>query len=455
MKKYRFFAFLVAALLVISALVCPVSAEPASRPDTSGAVSVLIYNLDSDSLVFSQNCEQLILPCSTVKIMVALIAIEHFASAEQGFDTPITVPAEVIRESTGLTMELRRGETLTARDLIAGTVIAGANDAAHTLALAIDGSIDAFLLRMNQKAKDFGMNNTTFYNVSGLDQKPCTTANDLLLLGKKAYENAFYMELAGSARYTVVKTEQHSERTLYTRNHLLTKQTYTDYYYECATGMNAGATDGAGYCIVASARVNNQNYLCIVMGAAKHENFTLAKALFQWASDTHGYRVILSEKDILAEISVALGRGSDYIAVIPRSELVYFMPMYLDMKTAITIETEMFFETLTAPVKAGLVVGQANVYLEGNKVATVELITASSLAKDHSALFSRRLQNFLLSSTFLWTLAIVIPVCLAYVLITARIRYLRIVKQVMEVPEEDEESTGGNLPSLPDRQRKD
>ncbi len=455
MKQYKILAFLAAVLMVMSVFACPTSAEPASRPDTSGAVSVLIYNLDSDSLVFSQSGEKMVYPCATVKIMVALVAIEYFESTEEGMNTLITVPAEVIRESTGLNMELRRGEVLTARDLIAGMVIAGANDAAYTLALAIDGDLDTFLARMNRKAGEMGMRNTVFYNVSGLDDKPSTTANDLLILGKAAFQNSYYMELAATTRYKIAKTEKHAERTLYTRNYLLSKQTYADYYYAPATGMNAGATEAAGYCIVASARINNQNYLCIVMGAGQYESFKLAKSLLEWASDTHGYRIILSEKDILGEIQVALGRGSDYIAVVPKNELTHFMPMYLDIRESVKIKTELFFEKLTAPVKAGLIVGEATVYLEGKEVAKVELITATSLSKDHSAHFSRRVHDFFFSPTFFWILIITLPLCIAYVLITARIRYLRMVKQIMEVPEPDEEDLPPPAPALPDRRKKE
>ncbi len=455
MNKYRILAFLAAVLMLTSVFACPTLAEPASRPDTSGAVSVLIYNLDSDSLVFSENAEKMVHPCATVKILVALVAIEHFENAENGLDTLITVPAEVIRESKGLNMELRRGETLTARDLIASMVIAGANDAAYTLALAIDGTMDAFLEHLNRKAAELGMQNTVFYNVSGLDEKPSTTASDLLILGKAAFADPYYMELAATTRYKIAKTEKHSERTLYTRNYLLSKQTYADYYYAPATGMNAGATEGAGYCIVASARINNQNYLCIVMGAGPYESFKLAKALFQWASDTHGYRVILSQKDILGEIRVALGRSSDYITVVPRNEITHFMPMHLDIRETVTIKTELFFEKLTAPVNAGLIVGEATLFLEGEEIATVELVTASSLSKDHSAQLSRRVRDFILSPTFLLTIAILLPLCIAYVLITARIRYLRMVKQIMEVPEMDESDLPPPTPALPDRRKKE
>ncbi len=453
MKK-RFFAYILSLALLVSLLALPVQAEPPSRPDTSGAVSVLLFNLDSDSLVFSQDAGKQVYPASTVKIMVALIAIEYFQNTEEGLDTKITVPAEVIRESAGLNMELRRNEVLTAHDLIAGMVIAGANDAAYTLALAIDGSIDAFLARMNRKAAEYGMKETVFYNVSGLDDKPSTTANDLLTLGKIAYENAFYMELAGTARYTVEETNEHAERTLYTRNYLLSRQTYAEYYYAPATGMNSGATDAAGYCIVASARINNQNYLCIVMGAGQYESFKLAKALFEWVSSTHGYRTILSPTDILAEISVTLSGTSDYVTVIPKESVTYFLPMDIDLKTSVAVQTDMYFTELTAPVKNGLIVGEAIVFLEGTEIARVDLVTATSLSRDHSAQLTRRIYHFMTSSGFLITAVIAVLCCIAYVLIKARIRYNRMVKQIMEVPEDEDDMPTGSAARLPDKKER-
>ncbi|MBE6638244.1 MAG: D-alanyl-D-alanine carboxypeptidase [Ruminococcaceae bacterium] len=452
--KNKLIVYLLVLAFLLSFFVFPTSAEPLSPPDTSGAVSVLVYNLDSDSLVFSHECDKLVYPASTVKIMVALIAIEYFSDSPDALETKITIPAEVIRESTGLSMELRRNETLTAKDLLAGMIIAGANDAAYALALAIDGSIDTFISRMNRTANTLGMKDTVFYNVSGLDEAPSTTANDLLILAKKAFENPIYMELAGMARYTVDETSQHTQRTLYTRNYLLSKQTYADYYYEPATGMNAGATDNAGYCIVSSARINNENYLCIVMGAAKFENFKIAKAFFEWSSQAYGYRTVLSKTNILAEISVVLAGASDYITVIPKSDVSCYIPLYLDLSTAVAVETDMYFQKLTAPVKAGLIVGEAIVYVEGKEVARVELITASSLSRDHSEQFSRRLRNFLVSSGFLWTLAITFLCCVAYILIVARMRYLRIVKQIMEVPDEDDDLPP-SVSTTPDTNKKE
>ena len=452
--KTKITACILMAVLLLT-LVLPVGAAPIARPDTSSAVSVLLYNLDCDTVVYRQDSDKLVLPASTVKIMVALLAIEHFENTPEGFDTLITIPHEVIRNSQGLNMELRRGEVISARDLIAGMVIAGANDAAYTLALAIDGSIDAFLDRMNQKARELGMQNTVFYNVSGLDEKPSTTADDLLILGKIAYQNAYYMELAATTKYNIDATNEHAKRTLYTRNYLLSRQTYADYYYAPATGMNAGATESAGYCIVASAHIHNQNYLCIVMGASDYNSFRYAKQLFEWVSQTHGYRSVLSERNILSEIPVSLGAGADYVTIIPKSEVVCFMPLSLDLSTTLAIETEMYFDHLTAPVKAGLIVGKATVFLEGEQIAVVDIVTASSLSRDHSAHLSRRIRNFLQSTGFLLIVLGILLLGTVYVLVVARIRYLRMVKQIMEVPDETEIPPSHNHPQLPSRSDKE
>lgn len=455
MKK-RFAAYILTLALFFSLFVLPCQAEPLSRPDTSGAVSVLLYNLDSDSIVFSQNADKSVYPAATVKIMVALIAIEYFENnAENGLDTEITISAEVIREAKGLHMELRRNEIITARDLIAGMVIAGANDAAYALALSIDGSIDMFLERMNKKAKELGMKNTSYFNVTGLDEEPCTTAEDLLILGKFAFSNSYYMELAGTDRYTIPETNEHAKRTLYTRNYLLSKQTYAEFYYANATGMNAGATDAAGYCIVASARSGNQNYLCIVMGAPQFDSFRLAKALFEWVSISHGYRTVLSPTDILGEISIALSGNSDYVTVIPRERITCFLPLDLDLSASVSVQTELYFTKLTAPVDSGMIVGEAVVYLNGSEIARVDLVTASSLARNHSAQLSRRIYNFMTSSGFLIAVLLGLLFCIAYVLIKARIRYNRMVKQIMEVPQDTEDVPASKASGLLDTNHKE
>ncbi|MBE6672421.1 MAG: D-alanyl-D-alanine carboxypeptidase [Ruminococcaceae bacterium] len=456
--KIKITAFVCCLVILLSALSLPVAAEPEARPDTSGAVSVLLYHLDSDSIIYSQKATEKVYPAATVKIMVALTAIEYYRNTADGLDTKITVPANIQQASTGVTgirMGLRGGEVLSAYDLLCGVVIRGANDAAYTLALAIDKSIDAFLVRMNQRARELGMSDTEYHNVSGLDHAPSTTAADLLILGKYAFENPTYMAIAGMPEYKIAATEQNDAHTLHTRNYLLSKKTFADYYYAPASGMNAGSTDKAGSCIVASARIDNQNYLCIVMGANQNESFLLARDLFEWVSSSYCYKTVFSGKNVLGEIAVTLADACDYVAVVADRDITCFVPNNISAD-ALEICKEFYFNKLTAPVKAGMVVGEALIYLEGEHIGTVNLITANSLAKDHSSHFMRKVKHFLISPGFLLTVGIIILCATVYVLVIARIRYLRMVKQIMEIPEEDEqEHRSPKPPKLPPKNPKE
>ena len=191
------------------------------------------------------------------------------------------------------------------------------------------------------------------------------------------------------------------------------------------------------------------------MGAPQFDNFRLAKALFEWVSITHGYRTVLSPTDILGEISIALGGNSDYITVIPKERITCFLPLDLDLSSSVAVQTEMYFTKLTAPVESGFIVGEAIVYLEGEEIARVDLVTSSSLARNHSAQLSRRIYKFMTSSGFLITMLFVLLFCIAYVLIKARIRYNRMVKQIMEVPQETENAENDRITGFLDTNRKE
>ena len=442
MKK-RFLALIFILSLILSCFSVPSAAQPdTKRPDTSRAISVLLYHLDSDSIIYAQKADELVYPAATVKIMVALAVIDHYSQSPEGLDTKITVPINIQYETLGITgirMGLRGGEILSAYDLLCGVVVRGANDAAYTLATAIDGSIDTFLSRMNKKAKELGMKDTVYHNVSGLDVAPSVTANDLLILCRYIFENKTYMEIAGMKEYKIKATETNDTHTLYTRNYLLSKQTYSEYYYAPANGMSAGSTEKAGGCIAASARINNQNYLCIIMGADQLEGFTLAKDLFEWVSSCYQYKTIISRQNVLGEIPVALADSTDHISIVAGAEITRFLPVSAE-ESNIEIKTKLYFKQLSAPVKAGRIVGEAYVYLDGECIGSVPLITANALAKDHSASLQRRIIRFITSTEFLFISATIILVGIIYVLIIARIRYQRMVKQIMELPDEEEEN---------------
>jgi hypothetical protein len=190
------------------------------------------------------------------------------------------------------------------------------------------------------------------------------------------------------------------------------------------------------------------------MGADRFENFTLAKDLLQWAGTCFGYKTVLLGKNVLAEIPVALADACDYVTVIADKDIVRFLSNHIGEQD-IEVKTELYFDKLTAPVKAGMIVGEASVYLCGEYLDSVQLITANSLARDHSSHFMRKVKNFLVSPGFLLTLCVIFLCGVAYVLVMARVRYLRMVKQVMEIPEDEEYDRNSATPKLPPQSKKE
>lgn len=109
-----------------------------------------MYNLDSHFLMHDYQGDREVYPASTVKLMTAVTAYEYLADR---LSDKVTVPAEVIRETAGVSMELRAGEELTVEQLFAGLLVAGANDAAYTLAIESCGSPEMFVAADERQGK--------------------------------------------------------------------------------------------------------------------------------------------------------------------------------------------------------------------------------------------------------------------------------------------------------------
>ena len=185
-------------------------------------------------------------------------------------------------------------------------MLPSANDVANLLAEHTSGSIPAFAELMNKKAVSLGMNNTHFTNPSGVHDKDLyTTAYDLSILSRYVMNNQKFMEIVRTPKYTIPRTNLHSEedRTFYNSN-LLLINTEKNYYYQYATGIKTGFTDQAGDCLVASSKKDNVEFIAICLkgerfGNGLREKFIDCKTLFDFAFDNYTtYYKNLQEENI-------------------------------------------------------------------------------------------------------------------------------------------------------------
>lgn len=216
------------------------------------ASEIVVMDLDSGRVLYENNAHQKRLIASITKIMTAIVSIENMELNKE-----ITVGEEVLK-SYGTNTYIEVGEKITVKDLLYGLLLRSGNDAAMTLASSYENGPESFVNMMNTKAQEIGMNNTIFENPHGLDEetKNYSTAYDMALLSKYAYQNKIYKMIAKTKKYTT-KTSNKSY-VWYNRNKLLST-------YKYCTGGKNGYTPSAGKTLVTTASKDNLNLTIVTL----------------------------------------------------------------------------------------------------------------------------------------------------------------------------------------------
>jgi D-alanyl-D-alanine carboxypeptidase (penicillin-binding protein 5/6) len=264
----------------------PVNVTGVEAPFLS-ARSVLVMDQDSGVVMYEKNPHLRLLPASTVKIMTALVALEHYA-----LDEVLVVP---LVSDEGQDMELSAGEQMTVKNLLSGLLVASANDAALTLAQNYPGGEEAFVAAMNKKAEELNLVDSFFANPTGLDQaetlgKPpsYTTTLDLARLGMEALKNPVFAQLVATPKMVVTDTTGKIVHELFNINELVT-------YLEGVRGIKTGWTENAGECLVAYTEREGKGVITVVLGS--NDRFGETKALIDWAFTNHQWQVLGSTQD--------------------------------------------------------------------------------------------------------------------------------------------------------------
>lgn len=217
------------------------------------SLSTVIMDSDSGRILYEHNMNDKRLIASTTKIMTCIITLENV-----DMDNTVTVGEEVI-DAYGTNIYIEVGEKISIKDLLYGLMLRSGNDAALVLSHNVFKSYDEFIKKMNEKAKDIGMNDTNFENPHGLDEETrnYSTAHDMALLAKYAYSNKVYRNIISTKKY-MAKTDKKTY-DWYNRMSLINTYKY------CVGGKN-GYTPSAGKTLVSYAKYNGANMLIVTLG---------------------------------------------------------------------------------------------------------------------------------------------------------------------------------------------
>ena len=367
---------------------------PPTRPQIKAASAILIDAV-SGQVLYGRNVDAPRPMASTTKIMTALLFCE--AAPETAIVTA-SERAAATRESS---LHLKKGETLTAHDLLRAMLLRSANDACVAAAEYVAGTEAAFAERMNAKAKELGCLHTHFVNSHGLhDDLHYTTAHDLALIARAAMQEPRIAETVCTQRCRINRSIDHNDVTLRNHSHFLGK-------FPGADGIKTGYTRPAGHCYVGSATEDGHRLISVVLRSPDYVGET--SALMKFGFGRFAPHLLAKAGTPLASVRVENG-AADEVQAVPKHDLQYLALKSEGSQAAI----QTHFAPLTAPVIAGSPVGTADIVSDGKILSRSPLVAKDTVLANPDSLMTRSGGNFGARFLVLATIFSAGLVCLYY-----------------------------------------
>ena len=319
-----------AAALAAAAFLCAGNARAAAFEGTICAKRAILLDAASGRVLYEKNADEKSLIASTTKIMTGLLVCEAGA-----LDREISVPPEAAGIE-GSSLYLKAGERISVRELLYGMMLQSGNDAAVALAIATDGSVDAFVRRMNEKAAALGLTGTHFENPNGLDgQTHYSTARDLARLCAQAMENETFRAVVSC------KTKSAGYRSFTNHNKLLWR-------VEGADGVKTGYTKKAGRILAGSACRDGRRLICVTI--CDPDDWRDQQALFDYGFSEFRLQKLVDAGEVLGSVPVV---GSQKRRVALLADEAFSYPLAEGEEAETALHAPQFVYAPVLPGQAG------------------------------------------------------------------------------------------------------
>ena len=349
------------------ALLCllPMRAYAASAEIT--APSAILMEKSTGQILYEQDARTRYEPASVTKVMTLLLVMEAVDSGSLGWDDMVTASPHAISMG-GSQIWLKENEQLTVRDMVKAVAVVSANDCAVALAEHVAGSEAAFVERMNQRAAQLGMENTTFKNCTGLPAEGhLTCAYDIALMSRELILNH-----PSIREFTTIWMD-----TLRDGTFQLSNTNKLIFYYQGATGLKTGFTDSALYCLSATAERDGMELIAVVMHApTSNDRFDSAKALLSYGFANYAITPVYPDQAV-PPVPVLLGERDTVQPVTARECSIL---LEKNKTGAVTTQLELA-ESVEAPVEQGQKLGELRVLVDGEQVDAIDLVAAEGVER--------------------------------------------------------------------------
>lgn len=356
----------------------PIWSEELETTQTNSNTNESFLNLDSESailieqttgeILFEKDSHKQLRPASVTKVMSILLIMEALDRGDISLDTQIPC-SENASSMGGSQIWLNETETLSVDEMLKAICVVSANDCTVAMAEYLAGSEELFVQKMNERAKELGMNDTTFKNCHGIDEDGhLTSAYDISLMSKELLQNH-----PNITNYTTIWMDslRDGQSELVNTNKLIRT-------YDGATGLKTGSTSLALYNLSASATRNNLSLIAVVLRAPTPKiRFSEAKLLLDYGFTTYEYKNISNKGDLFQNIKINKGTIDNVNLLYEKDTGVLVKKgNSQDIKEELSLN-----ENITAPINTGDVLGSINYYIDNKLVSSVNLISESTVSK--------------------------------------------------------------------------
>lgn len=344
------------------------SATVTDNPLALDCGAACLIEQNSGLIIYDYNMHEKLRPASVTKIMSLLLIMEALDCGKIQLTDKIPCTEDAAKMG-GSQIWLDVRETLTVEEMLKAICVVSANDCVVAMADYLEGSQDAFVKKMNQKAQELGMNDTTFKNCHGIDEDGhLTSAYDIAIMSRE-----LLMNHPSITKYTTIWMDslRDGKSSLVNTNKLVRN-------YNGCTGLKTGSTSIALYNLSASATRNNLSLIAVVLKAPTPAiRFSNAQKLLDYGFSNYSVTSFGKKGDVIKSVEIKKGTSSSIDAILEsNAEVLMSNGSSKDITQEIKLD-----DTFNAPILEGQKLGEVEFSINGNVVSTVNLVANKSSDK--------------------------------------------------------------------------
>ncbi len=344
------------------------SATVTDNPLALDCGAACLIEQSSGLIIYDYNMHEKLRPASVTKIMSLLLIMEALDSGKIQLTDKIPCTEDAAKMG-GSQIWLDVRETLTVEEMLKAICVVSANDCVVAMADYLEGSQDAFVKKMNQKAQELGMNDTTFKNCHGIDEDGhLTSAYDIAIMSRELLINH-----PSITKYTTIWMDslRDGKSSLVNTNKLVRN-------YNGCTGLKTGSTSIALYNLSASATRNNLSLIAVVLKAPTPAiRFSNAQKLLDYGFSNYSVTSFGKKGDVIKSVMIKKGTSSSIDAILENdADILTSNGSNNDITQEIKLD-----DTINAPVLENQKIGKVEFSVNGNVVSTVNLVSSRDVDK--------------------------------------------------------------------------